>query len=87
MKHPHFQKKKKNLLMSSLIVCAALICVLLQIFKDCHLHDDTGKSYELSLVGCKCIGAYVKNKKNQNQVCIYYMFLFHKLQISPFHFD
>ncbi|XVF32036.1 hypothetical protein REPUB_Repub17cG0047000 [Reevesia pubescens] len=28
---------------------------------------DEGNSFELSLVGCKCIGAYAKNKKNQNQ--------------------
>lgn len=40
-----------------------------KIFKDCHFCDDSGKSYELSLAGCKCIGAYVKNKKNQNQIC------------------
>lgn len=40
-----------------------------KIFKDCHVHDDSEKSYELALVGCKCIGAYVRNKKNQNQIC------------------
>jgi len=32
--------------------------------------DNTGNSFELSLIGCKCIGAYVRNKKNQNQVII-----------------
>ncbi|GKV23689.1 hypothetical protein SLEP1_g33391 [Rubroshorea leprosula] len=38
-------------------------------FKECHTNDDSGNSFELSLVGCKCIGAYVRNKKNQNQIC------------------
>lgn len=40
-----------------------------KIFKECHMRDDSGNSYELSLIGCKCIGAYVRNKKNQNQIC------------------
>ncbi|CAN4118115.1 unnamed protein product [Withania somnifera] len=40
-----------------------------KIFKECHLNAGDGKSFELSLIGCKCIGAYVKNKKNQNQIC------------------
>ncbi|KAL4280032.1 hypothetical protein GQ457_03G012650 [Hibiscus cannabinus] len=40
-----------------------------KVFKECHATDDSGNSFELSLVGCKCIGAYVKNKKNQNQIC------------------
>ncbi|XVF09466.1 hypothetical protein REPUB_Repub07fG0095300 [Reevesia pubescens] len=40
-----------------------------KVFKECHETDDSGNSFELSLVGCKCIGAYVKNKKNQNQIC------------------
>ncbi|KAG2314377.1 hypothetical protein Bca52824_017499 [Brassica carinata] len=30
---------------------------------------NAGKSFELTMVGCKCIGTYVKNKKNQNQIC------------------
>ncbi|XP_074583787.1 phosphoethanolamine N-methyltransferase 2-like isoform X1 [Curcuma longa] len=38
-------------------------------FKECHTYDDQGNSFELSLITCKCISAYVKNKKNQNQVC------------------
>ncbi|GLT65262.1 hypothetical protein SLA2020_377010 [Shorea laevis] len=38
-------------------------------FKECHTNDDSGNSFELSLLGCKCIGAYVRNKKNQNQIC------------------
>ena len=37
-------------------------------FKECHTCDESGNSYGLSLVSCKCIGAYVRNKKNQNQV-------------------
>lgn len=40
-----------------------------KIFKECQIRDGSGKSFELSLVGCKCIGAYVRNKKNQNQIC------------------
>uniref|UniRef100_A0A0D3GAG2 phosphoethanolamine N-methyltransferase n=1 Tax=Oryza barthii TaxID=65489 RepID=A0A0D3GAG2_9ORYZ len=40
----------------------------LKIFKECHSYDKDGGSYELSLETCKCIGAYVKSKKNQNQV-------------------
>ncbi|CAH9106874.1 unnamed protein product [Cuscuta europaea] len=40
-----------------------------KIFKECHLNAAKGKSFELSLIGCKCIGAYVRNKKNQNQIC------------------
>ncbi|GAV74409.1 Methyltransf_11 domain-containing protein/Methyltransf_23 domain-containing protein [Cephalotus follicularis] len=40
-----------------------------KVFKECHTLDDSGNSFELSLVGCKCIGAYVRNKKNQNQIC------------------
>lgn len=40
-----------------------------KVFKEGHMQDGSGSSYELSLVGCKCIGAYVRNKKNQNQIC------------------
>ncbi|KAB1212292.1 Phosphoethanolamine N-methyltransferase 1 [Morella rubra] len=40
-----------------------------KVFKECQLRDGSGNSFELSLVGCKCIGAYVRNKKNQNQIC------------------
>ncbi|KMT04343.1 hypothetical protein BVRB_8g184180 [Beta vulgaris subsp. vulgaris] len=39
-----------------------------KVFKECHMLDESGNPYELSLIGCKCIGAYVKNKKNQNQI-------------------
>ncbi|GAB2270235.1 hypothetical protein Dimus_005139 [Dionaea muscipula] len=40
-----------------------------KVFKESHIDDGPGKSFELSLVSCKCIGAYVRNKKNQNQIC------------------
>ncbi|XP_043695649.1 phosphomethylethanolamine N-methyltransferase-like isoform X2 [Telopea speciosissima] len=40
-----------------------------KVFKECHMDDGPGNSFELSLIGCKCIGAYVRNKKNQNQIC------------------
>ncbi|XP_059642006.1 phosphomethylethanolamine N-methyltransferase-like [Cornus florida] len=40
-----------------------------KVFKECQMHDGFGNSFELSLVSCKCIGAYVRNKKNQNQIC------------------
>ncbi|KAL9261335.1 Phosphoethanolamine N-methyltransferase-like protein [Drosera capensis] len=39
------------------------------VFKECQIDDGSGQSFELSLVGCKCIGAYVRSKKNQNQIC------------------
>ncbi|KAM5570419.1 hypothetical protein ABKV19_011195 [Rosa sericea] len=40
-----------------------------KVFKECHMRDESGNNFELSLVSCKCIGAYVRNKKNQNQIC------------------
>ncbi|CAL9063710.1 phosphoethanolamine N-methyltransferase-like [Musa acuminata AAA Group] len=40
-----------------------------KVFKECHTYDDQGNSFELSLITYKCIAAYVKNKKNQNQIC------------------
>ncbi|KAL8201946.1 hypothetical protein R6Q57_011093 [Mikania cordata] len=40
-----------------------------KVFKECQTTDESGNSYELSLIGSKCIGAYVRNKKNQNQIC------------------
>ncbi|KAJ0466872.1 putative phosphoethanolamine N-methyltransferase [Helianthus annuus] len=40
-----------------------------KVFKECHTSDASGNTYELSLIGSKCIGAYVRNKKNQNQIC------------------
>ncbi|CAN6445806.1 unnamed protein product [Victoria cruziana] len=40
-----------------------------KIFKECHWYDGAGSSFEVLLLTCKCIGAYVRNKKNQNQIC------------------
>ncbi|KAK8558198.1 hypothetical protein V6N13_073871 [Hibiscus sabdariffa] len=40
-----------------------------KVFKECYETDDSGNPFELSLVSYKCIGAYVRNKKNQNQIC------------------
>lgn len=39
----------------------------MQVFQECQTRDAAGNSFELSMIGCKCIGAYVKSKKNQNQ--------------------
>lgn len=50
---------------------------VMQVFKECQTRDASDNSFELSMVGCKCIGAYVKNKKNQNQVTkIFFIRLF-----------
>ncbi|CAN0891459.1 Phosphoethanolamine N-methyltransferase [Linum grandiflorum] len=40
-----------------------------KVFMGSRMHDDSGNQYELSFIGCKCIGAYVRSKKNQNQIC------------------
>ncbi|OIT21052.1 PREDICTED: phosphoethanolamine N-methyltransferase 1-like [Nicotiana attenuata] len=40
-----------------------------KVFNECNLNDAAGKSYELSLIGFKCIGAYARTKKNQNEIC------------------
>ncbi|XP_021292334.1 phosphoethanolamine N-methyltransferase 1 [Herrania umbratica] len=40
-----------------------------KVFKECHATDTSGNSFEVSLVSCKCIGAYVRSKRNQNQIC------------------
>ncbi|XP_076932316.1 phosphoethanolamine N-methyltransferase 3-like [Bidens hawaiensis] len=39
-----------------------------KIFKECHTSDASGNAYELSLIGSKSIEAYVRHKKNQNQI-------------------
>ncbi|KAF5730309.1 phosphoethanolamine N-methyltransferase 1 isoform X1 [Tripterygium wilfordii] len=39
-----------------------------KVFKECQMRDNSGNSFELSLICCKCIGAYVRNKRNQNQI-------------------
>ncbi|KAL3639404.1 glycylpeptide N-tetradecanoyltransferase [Castilleja foliolosa] len=40
-----------------------------KVFNQCHMYDNSGNSFELALVGFKCIGAYVKYKNNQNEIC------------------
>ncbi|CAN1856400.1 Phosphoethanolamine N-methyltransferase [Linum perenne] len=40
-----------------------------KVFMGSRMQDESGDSYELSLIGCKCIGAYVRSKKIQNQIC------------------
>ncbi|XP_038981722.1 phosphoethanolamine N-methyltransferase 1-like [Phoenix dactylifera] len=40
-----------------------------KVFKQCQTYDGVGNSFELSLITFKCIRAYVRNKKNQNQIC------------------
>ncbi|XP_016493417.2 phosphoethanolamine N-methyltransferase 1 [Nicotiana tabacum] len=40
-----------------------------KVFNECNLNDGAEKSYELSLIGFKCIGAYARTKKNQNEIC------------------
>ncbi|KAF6135078.1 hypothetical protein GIB67_040389 [Kingdonia uniflora] len=41
-----------------------------KVFKESQMHDDSENYFKLSLVSCKCIGAYMKNKKNQNQASV-----------------
>ncbi|CAN4100295.1 unnamed protein product [Withania somnifera] len=41
----------------------------MKVFQECNLREDSGKSYELSLMGYKCIETYVKIKRNQNEIC------------------
>jgi len=40
-----------------------------KVFEQAHFEEDNGGYSEFRLVGCKCVGAYVRNKRNQNQVC------------------
>ncbi|XP_068653290.1 phosphoethanolamine N-methyltransferase-like [Aristolochia californica] len=40
-----------------------------KVFKEFQMQDGSGNSFELNLITTKCIGAYVRNKKNQNQIC------------------
>ena len=39
----------------------------MQVFQECQTRDAAGNTFELSMIRQKGIGAYVKNKKNQNQ--------------------
>lgn len=56
--------------------CSFTFTFFMQVFKESHTYDDQGNSFELSLITYKCISAYVKNKKNQNQVVFYLLFSF-----------
>lgn len=47
----------------------AFVGTILQVFEQTHVEEADGSSYEFELVGCKCVGTYVRNKRNQNQVC------------------
>uniref|UniRef100_A0A0A9DF32 phosphoethanolamine N-methyltransferase n=1 Tax=Arundo donax TaxID=35708 RepID=A0A0A9DF32_ARUDO len=40
-----------------------------KVFKECHSFNQDGDSFKLSLLTFKCVGAYVKIKKSQNQIC------------------
>ncbi|KAK9925754.1 hypothetical protein M0R45_023019 [Rubus argutus] len=53
-----------------------------RVFKGCHMPDSSGNFFELSLVSCKCIGAYVRNKKNQNQICWIWQKVLHRGFVS-----
>ncbi len=44
------------------------VCQKFQVFEQAHFEEDNGEYSEFRLVGCKCVGAYVRNKRNQNQV-------------------
>lgn len=39
-----------------------------QVFEQTHAEEADGSFYKFELVGFKCVGTYVRNKKNQNQV-------------------
>ena len=47
----------------------AILGKILQFFEQVHIGDADGSFYEFELVGFKCVGTYVRNKRNQNQVC------------------
>lgn len=39
-----------------------------QIVEECIAEESDGEYAKFRLVSSKCVGAYVRNKKNQNQV-------------------
>ncbi|KAH7440936.1 hypothetical protein KP509_03G016800 [Ceratopteris richardii] len=41
----------------------------LKAFEECMVLEEDGTYSELQLVSCKCVNAYVVNKRNQNQIC------------------
>lgn len=62
-------------LMCKWLMVLFLEYMIVQVFKECHLSDASGNSFEFSLVGSKCIGAYELNKKIHNQVpCLLQLF-------------
>lgn len=44
------------------------IGLFFQVFEQTHVEEADGSFYKFELVGFKCVGTYVRNKKNQNQV-------------------
>ncbi|EFJ29738.1 hypothetical protein SELMODRAFT_146547 [Selaginella moellendorffii] len=40
-----------------------------KIFEECYIAEEDGSYSKLQLVLFKCVSAYVKNKRNQNQIC------------------
>lgn len=51
------------------------IGLFFQVFEQTHVEEADGSFYKFELVGFKCVGTYVRNKKNQNQVCKQLVFL------------
>eukprot|EP00250_Pteridium_aquilinum_P022641 c25496_g1_i1 orf=374-1858(+) len=41
----------------------------LKVFQECLILEEDGSYSELQLISCKCVNAYVLNKRNQNQIC------------------
>ncbi|MCO5576756.1 hypothetical protein L7F22_030575 [Adiantum nelumboides] len=41
----------------------------LKVFEECLVLEEDGSYAELQLISCKCVNAYVLNKRNQNQIC------------------
>lgn len=40
-----------------------------KVFQECVTLEEDGSYSELQLISCKCVKAYVLNKRNQNQIC------------------
>ncbi|KAI5069232.1 hypothetical protein GOP47_0015533 [Adiantum capillus-veneris] len=41
----------------------------LKVFQEAAVLEDDDSYFELQLISCKCVNAYVINKRNQNQIC------------------
>lgn len=50
-----------------------------KLFGGLSWEDDSGATWRFHLRACKCIGAYVRSKKNQNQIC----WLYQKVREQP----